>query len=479
MAGATLLQSISMRRHILTKFVVYVCRHGISHPLLAVPGILMNTTLVKAISVGGLAGLLFGFDTAVIAGTTQGLTAAFHLDPAALGFTVSAALWGTLLGAIGAGLPGDKFGARNCLRAIAVLYILSGLGCFFAPSLAVLIVARIAGGLAIGASSVLAPTYLAEIAPARRRGLMVGMFQLNVVAGILVAYLSNWLIGLAGLGADEWRWKFGVTLAPATILFAFLFTIPNSPRWLSARGRLDEAQSIIKKIGIADVQSEIASYLGENGHHQNGAARLSFRRHARPMFLAIAVAAFNQLSGINAILYYLNDIFAAAGFGKVSADLQSVIIGATNLAFTLLALTVIDRVGRKKLLTIGSVGLIAALSATAFILLSGTHHEMLLWMLVLFIASFAFSQGAVIWVYISEIFPTEVRARGQSLGSSTHWFMDAMIAGLFPMVAAYSRGAPFVFFAAMMVLQLFVVLKYFPETKGVTLEAMEKSIKRA
>lgn len=436
----------------------------------------MNVTLAKGISVGGLAGLLFGFDTAVIAGTTQGLTAAFHLDPTTLGLTVSSALWGTLAGAIGAGLPGDRFGARNCLRAIAALYVLSGIGCFLAPSLGVLVAARVIGGIAVGASSVLAPTYLAEIAPTRQRGALVGMFQLNVVAGILVAYLSNYVIGQFDLGAAEWRWKFAVTVFPAAILCALLFAIPNSPRWLAARGRKDEALDVLGRIGIPDVRGELDSYQAQ--HAATDTAKLSLQRHAKPMLLAIGIAAFNQFSGINAILYYLNDIFAAAGFGKFSADLQSVIIGATNLLFTLLALTVIDRVGRKTLLLIGSFGLIAALSATAAILLTNTHQDVLLWMLVLFIASFAFSQGAVIWVYISEIFPTEVRSRGQSLGSSTHWFMDATIAAVFPLAASFSRGLPFVFFAVMMVVQLIVVLRYFPETKGVPLEAMEKSIER-
>ncbi|HUO98805.1 MAG TPA: sugar porter family MFS transporter [Rhizomicrobium sp.] len=436
----------------------------------------MNATLVRGILVGGLAGLLFGFDTAVIAGTTQGLTAAFHLDPAALGMTVSSALWGTLLGAMSAGLPGDRHGARNCLRAIALIYVISGVGCFVAPTLPVLIAARVLGGLAIGASSVLAPTYLAEISPPRRRGLMVGMFQLNVVSGILIAYLSNWLIGTLDLGAGEWRWKFGVTVLPALLLSLLLLSIPNSPRWLAARERFKEARDILKKIGVRDIDGELDAYAAQHAAAGGRSARLSWSRYAKPMMLAIGIAAFNQLSGINAILYYLNDIFAAAGFGKVSSDLQSVIIGATNLVFTLLALTVIDRVGRKTLLLTGSVGLIAALSATAFIQLTGTHQDWLLWMLVLFIASFAFSQGAVIWVYISEIFPTEVRSRGQSLGSSTHWFMDAVIATAFPLAAAYSKGLPFVFFALAMAVQLVVVARFFPETKGVTLEAMRKSI---
>ena len=429
----------------------------------------MNT-LLKGTLVGGLAGLLFGFDTAVIAGTTQGLTQAFQLDPSGLGMTVSSALWGTLLGALFAGRPGDRFGARNCLRAIAGLYIVSALGCLFAPSLAVLVAARVLGGVAIGASSVLAPIYLAEIAPAHRRGMLVGAFQFNIVLGILVAYLSNWLVGLAALGADEWRWKFGVAAAPALLLCGLLFGIPNSPRWLAVKGRTREAEQVLREIGAADVAGELARYA--RGHVAAG-SKLSWSRYRKPMLLAFAIAAFNQLSGINAILYYANDIFAAAGFGKVSADLQSVMIGATNLLFTLLALTVIDRLGRKTLLMVGSVGMVVALAGTAWIQWSGMHRDLLLWALVLFIAAFAFSQGAVIWVYISEIFPTEVRARGQSLGASTHWFMDAIVAGVFPAMAARSNGLPFVLFALAMLVQLFVVARWFVETKGTRLEDID------
>ena len=436
----------------------------------------MNSTLVRGVLVGGLAGLLFGFDTAVIAGTTQGLTQAFQLDPAMLGWTVSSALWGTLAGAMLAGAPGDMFGARNCLRAIAVMYIVSGIGCFLAPSLPMFIVSRVIGGLAIGASSVLAPTYLAEISPAKNRGAMVGVFQLNIVFGILVAYLSNYLIGTLELGDAEWRWKFGVTVIPSLILFLLLFSIPNSPRWLAVKDKTSEALDTLTKIGVADPKAELEGYISKHASNLGQKARLTWKAYARPMLLAIAIASFNQLSGINAILYYLNDIFAAAGYEKVSADLQSVIIGATNLAFTFLALTIIDRVGRKTLLIIGSFGLIASLGATAYIQLTSTHQDMLLWMLILFIASFAFSQGAVIWVFISEIFPTEVRSRGQGLGSSTHWFMDAVIATAFPLVAAYSKGLPFLFFAVAMLVQLIVVIKFFPETKGLKLEDMEKSI---
>lgn len=358
------------------------------------------------------------------------------------------------------------------MKIIAVLYIASAIGCYFAPSLEIFIFSRILGGIAIGASSVLAPTYLAEIAPANKRGAIVGVFQLNIVAGILVAYLSNYLIGLAGFGADEWRIKLGIAALPSLLLLALIFPTPNSPRWLVSKGRIDEANATLQTIGETETEVLITRY--ESKSHET---KLSFEKHGRSILLAFGIAAFNQLSGINAILYYLNDIFAAAGFSKLSSDLQSVAIGATNLAFTLLALRVIVHFGRKKLLLIGSVGLIVSLSATAFIQLTVQYQPMLLWMLVLFIASFAFSQGAVIWVYISEIFPTEVRARGQSIGSSTHWLFDAIIARYFPVIAAKSSGLPFVFFAAMMLVQLLVVWRFFPETKGAELEEIDLSIK--
>ncbi len=439
----------------------------------------MNTVLARGIFVGGLAGLLFGFDTAVIAGTTHGLSVTFQLSPAELGWTVSSALWGTLAGAMMAGYPGDRYGARNCLRVIAGLYLLSALGSFSAPTLGLFIAARVLGGLAIGASTVLAPTYLAEIAPAAKRGAMVGVFQLNIVFGILVAYLSNYLISGLSLGMEAWRWKFLVAVVPAALLGVLLFAIPNSPRWLAIYGRTREAAGILARIGVGNVAEELDSYVLGHRPTDGRRARLSWRRHARPMLLAMAVAAFNQLSGINAILYYLNDIFAAAGFGRVSSAGQAVVIGATNLVFTLMALAVIDRFGRKSLLKVGSIGLIVSLTATAYIELSGTHQGWLLWMLVLFIASFAFSQGAVIWVYISEIFPTEVRSRGQGLGASTHWLMDALIATFFPVAAAWSKGLPFVFFALMMGVQLIVVTKFFPETKRLKLEEMESALGRA
>jgi MFS transporter, SP family, arabinose:H+ symporter len=420
---------------------------------------------------------LFGFDTAVIAGVTGGLTAVYHLGPGGLGVTVSSALWGTLAGALLAGAPGDRFGARECLKWIAVLYFASALGCALAWSWASLILFRVMAGLGIGASTVLAPVYMAEIAPPRWRGAMVGMFQFNITFGILVAYLSNYLLGTLNLGADEWRWKFSIAFWPGAVLFAMLFTIPNSPRWLALKGRRDEAREIFRRIAPDAPASEEDAALTPSP--PSGADwRANWAKYRHPIFLAVAIAAFNQLAGINAILYYINDIFAAAGFSKASSDLQSVMIGATNLLFTIPALYLIDRAGRKTLLLIGSVGLFATLAGTAAIMISGRHQELLLWLLIGFIGAFAFSQGAVIWVYISEIFPTQVRARGQSIGSSTHWFMDAVIAFLFPLAAAASKGAPFIFFAAMVVLQFIVVLFFFPETKRAPLENISAMVSR-
>lgn len=428
---------------------------------------------MRGVLVGGLAGLLFGFDTAVIAGTTDGIRTAFALDGAGVGITVSAALWGTLAGALLAGLPGDRYGARNALKGIALLYCLSGLGCLVAWSWPALIVFRVMAGLAVGASSVLAPVYLAEIAPAERRGMMVGTFQLNIVAGILVAYLSNAIVGGFDLGAAAWQVKLGVSALPAIVLLALMFTIPDSPRWLAAKGREDEAERVIASLGVADPAAELAGYQRAAAAASVATPRLSWARHRRPILLAFAIASFNQLSGINAILYYLNDIFAAAGYDAVSADRQAVTIGLCNFVFTALALCVIDRLGRRTLLLIGSVGLTVALGGTAAVFLTGQGEQYLLWLLIAFIAFFAFSQGAVIWVYISEIFPTDVRARGQALGSSTHWLMDALIALAFPLVAQHTRGLPFVVFAVMMAAQFVVVWLFFPETKRQSLEAID------
>jgi sugar porter (SP) family MFS transporter len=319
--------------------------------------------------------------------------------------------------------------------------------------------------------------YIAEISPAKWRGRLVGFFQINVVAGILFAYFSNYLIGTAGFGANEWRWKLGVSALPAAFFLAMLYSIPRSPRWLVSKGRSQEARQVLEMIGETDIEAEIADMQATMAKDQTSHAEPLFvRKYRLPIFLAISIGMFNQLSGINAILYYLNDIFAKAGFTKVSADLQSVAIGATNLLFTILAMSIIDRAGRRKLLLIGSVGTAICLAGVAAIFLSGSHENLLLWCLIGFIAFFGFSQGAVIWVYLSEVFPNSVRARGQSLGSFTHWFMNALISWGFPIVAARSRALPFLFFSAMMVAQFVVVLTLYPETKGVSLEQIQKKL---
>ena len=437
----------------------------------------LNSTLVKSTVVAALGGLLFGFDTAVIAGATGALTSFFDLTPGGLGLTVSIALWGTVAGALFAGIPGDRWGRRDSLRVTAVLYLVSALGCAFAFNWSWLVCARFLGGLAIGGSSVLGPMYIAEIAPAKWRGRLVGVFQFNIVAGILLAYFSNYVVGLVAPGPAEWRWKLGVSAAPAALFLLMLFTIPRSPRWLAQKGRTAEARAVLRAIGEAQVDEELNDIMAAvQLERQFGQERLFARRNRRPVFLAVSIAMFNQLSGINAILYYLNDIFAKAGFSKVSGDLQAVAIGGTNLIFTILAMSIIDRAGRRTLLAIGSVGTAACLAGVAAVFWSGKNEGLLVWLLIGFIASFAFSQGAVIWVYLSEVFPTAVRAKGQSLGSSTHWIMNALISWGFPIVAASSKAAPFVFFSAMMVLQFVVVLTAYPETKGVTLEDMERKL---
>jgi sugar porter (SP) family MFS transporter len=421
--------------------------------------------------------LLFGFDTAVIAGTTRALSTTFQLTPGLLGLTVASALWGTVLGSLFAGAPGDRYGRVACLRALAVLYVVTALGCAFAWNWYVLVFFRALGGLAIGGSSVIGPMYIAEIAPAAKRGRLVGMFQFNVVLGILVAYLSNYVVGLVGLGPNEWRWKLGVAAAPAAGFFVALFAIPQSPRWLARVGRAGEAREVLRKIGEPNVDQELSNILATVHVESKGRGEPLFqRRYSLPIFLAISIGMFNQLAGINAILYYLNDIFERAGFNKVSSDLQSVAIGLANLIFTIAAMSVIDKIGRKKLLLIGSVGTAICLASVAAIFASGRGEKLLVWVLVGYIASFAFSQGSVIWVYISEVFPNMVRAKGQSLGSFTHWIMNAMISGIFPMMAAASGSIPFVFFACMMVAQFIVVAAVYPETKGYTLEEMEDKL---
>ncbi len=434
----------------------------------------------QAAGTAALAGLLFGFDTAVISGVTQPLATHFALSPLALGTTVSAALWGTLVGAMTAGSPGDRYGARRVLGVLALFYVVSGCGSALAWDWGSLLAFRFIGGLAIGGSSVLAPVYIAEIAPAARRGMLVGMFQLAIVVGILAAYVSNAAVTALVPTADmAWRWKLGVAAAPALLFLLLLLRIPDSPRWLAAKGRDAAALAVLAAIGDpAPAQELTAIRASLAGDRTAGGQQLRWSRHKRPILLAMLVAAFNQLSGINAILYYLNQIFADAGFR--ASDLPAIGIGVANLLFTLLGMALIDRVGRKTLLLAGAGGTALCLGAASAALSGLIDRALLLPALVGFIACFATSQGAVIWVYISEVFPTAVRARGAALGSGTHWLLNALIAiGFQWAVAHLSPAAPFGLFAGMMVVQLIVVALFFPETRGVSLEDMHRRLETA
>ena len=415
----------------------------------------LNPYLLRSAIVAALGGLLFGFDTAVIAGTTQALRNLYELSPASLGLTVSSALVGTIIGSLAAGIPGDKYGRRDSLRVMAVFYVVSAVGCALAWNWSALVFFRVIGGLAIGGSSVLGPMYIAEIAPAKWRGRLVGLF---------------------GLGATEWRWKLGVAALPAAAFLVMLFFIPRSPRWLVKQKRVEEARDVLRFIGEENYEQELQQIVESiDAEHITEEAFFS-SRYRLPIFLAVTIGLFNQLSGINAILYYLNDIFAFAGFSKVSSDLQAVAIGATNLVFTMLAMSLIDKAGRKKLLLIGAAGTALCLAGVAAVFLIHRDEQLLVWLLIGYIAFFAFSQGAVIWVYIGEVFPNRVRAKGQSLGSFSHWLMNGIISLVFPVMAAKSGGYPFVFFAAMMVLQFVVVLFVYPETKGHSLEELQKKL---
>ncbi len=424
---------------------------------------------ITGVFIASLAGLLFGFDTAVISGVTSALRDVYHLSEANVGLAVSAGLWGTFVGALFMGRLGDMIGGRDALRIIALMYVLATLGSAFAPGLWPFVGCRFVLGLAIGGSSVLAPVYISEIVPAEKRGMLVGLFQFNIVFGILLAYLSNYLVGQYIGGPDAWRWKLGLAALPSSVFFLLLFTIGQSARWLVAKGRNDEAAASLQKLGIADPGAMIAGFARSDA----GQGRLSLKLHGKAILFAVLLALFNQLTGINAILYYLNDIFAAAGFSSVSADMQSIAVGGANLAATLVGLSLIDRFGRKRLLTVGAVGCTLALAGVAVVMATGEGRQYLLWLLILFIVSFAFSQGAVIWVYLSEIFPTPVRATGQSLGSGTHWVANAVISWVFPLVAAQTKALPFVVFAICTAVQFVVVARFFPETRGVELEDME------
>jgi sugar porter (SP) family MFS transporter len=373
-----------------------------------------------------------------------------------------------------AGIPGQRFGRRDSLRVMAIFYVISALGCALAWNWDALIFFRFIGGLGIGGSSVLGPMYIAEIAPPEWRGRLVGFFQVNIVVGILLAYMSNAVIDTMHLGAVEWRWQLGISGVPAVLFLIALFAIPRSPRWLTMKSKLEEALHVLQLTGVPQPQQELDEIIASIHLERDASAAPLFSKQYRfPIFLAITVGMFCQLSGINAILYYLNDIFALAGASKVSGALQAVAVGATNLVATLAAMAVIDKFGRKKLLLVGTVGLAICLTAVSYVFTTHRHLGWLVWLLMAYIAFFAISQGAVVWVYISEVFPNRVRSKGQALGSSSHWVTNAIISLIFPIMAGSSGAYPFIFFAVMMVIDFFLILKYYPETKGISLEQMQ------
>lgn len=423
-----------------------------------------------------LGGFLFGFDTAVISGVEQTLQQLWSLTPFQHGLTVSIALIGTVVGSFFGGIPADRLGRKKTLFWIAVSYLLSALGTALAHDWSLFLVFRFLGGLGVGASSVAAPMYITEISPARSRGKMVALFQFNVVFGILIAYISNYF--LQDIPQEAWRWMLGVQAFPALLFIITVLNIPESPRWLVLkRGKTAEALSILQIIDPETAQQTLERISNSEADATQRKPQLFSGKYKTPVMLAVLFALFNQLSGINAIIYYAPRIFEMTGLGKDSALLSSAGIGLTNLVFTLLALNVIDRFGRRKLMFIGSVGLIVTLGLVARAFYLEDFGMTVPILLFVYIAFFGFSQGAVIWVFISEIFPNEVRANGQALGSFTHWIMAAIVAFSFPSVAAYLGGGnTFLFFSGMMILQLLFVWKIMPETKGSSLEKIEPTV---
>ena len=434
----------------------------------------MKTIFLWAVTVA-LAGFLFGFDTAVISGADLPIQQLWQTDPLFHGiFIMSSALWGTVIGALFGSVPCDRFGRKATLIAIGVLYILSALGSALAADPYTFSVMRFIGGLGVGISSIVVPAYIAEIAPAKHRGRLVAMYQFQIVFGILVAFFSNYM--LSGISAEDWRWMLGVEVIPAMVFLLLVFKVSESPRWLLLHKR-DEAaaRAVFNQLQESDVDSIVADIKRTRPAEKKSG--LFAKRYRFPVMLAFLLAFFNQLSGINFIIYFAPRIFSLAGLDSDSALLSSAGVGIINLIFTMLGLYLIDKAGRRLLMLIGSIGYIVSLSVVAYAFYAGIGGMAVVFFVFLFIASHAIGQGAVIWVFISEVFPNAVRAKGQSLGASTHWVFAALIALLMPFfLSVFSPAGIFSFFALMMVLQLLFVLFVMPETKGRTLESISDEV---
>jgi sugar porter (SP) family MFS transporter len=436
----------------------------------------MNTKILRWSLIASFAGFLFGFDTVVISGADKTLQLLWNSSDVFHGSVVMAmALWGTVIGAIFGGIPTNKIGRKKTLLIIGILFTISAAGSALSNNPYVFAFFRFIGGLGIGASTIAAPAYISEIAPAKDRGRLVGLYQFNIVLGILIAFLSNYL--LSDVGPNAWRWMLGVQVFPALIYTLMAFSIPESPRWLYSMLRIDEAKLIFDKIGSKkDVQS-ILEDLSNNSNSTPLHENIFMKKYRFQLILVFLIAAFNQLSGINAFLYYAPRIFGEAGLGAKTALLSSIGIGFINLIFTLVGVYLIDRLGRRKLMLFGSIGYIFSLSMVATSFYLNWTGLAVPGFLFLFIASHAIGQGAVIWVFISEIFPNHLRASGQSFGSSVHWVLAAIIPSMVPILfTSFGVGNVFAFFAFMMVFQLLFVIFMMPETKGISLEEVSKGL---
>ena len=424
-----------------------------------------------------LAGFLFGFDVVVISGADKKLQLLWNSSDAFHGAVVMGmALWGTVIGAFFGGIPTNKWGRKKTLLAIGILYTLSAIGSALSNDPYVFAFFRFMGGLGVGASTIAAPAYISEIAPAKDRGRLVSLYQFNIVLGILVAFFSNYL--LSGIGDNDWRWMLGVQAIPAIIYTLFVITIPESPRWLISQSRVEEAKKVMKIIS-PDQDSELLATQMEEDYADAPKENIFMKKYRFPLTLAFLVAFFNQMSGINAFLYYAPRIFGEAGLGEKTALLSSIGIGVVNMVFTLVGVNLIDKVGRKKLMFIGSIGYIISLGLVSMAFYFHWTGLAIPIFLFLFIASHAIGQGTIIWVFISEIFPNHLRASGQSFGSSTHWVLAAIIPSLIPtLFSTIGPGTVFLVFTIAMVFQLLFVIFMMPETKGTTLEKLSKSLSK-